>query len=517
MSAPRDSLRAFWKLSLAVGGLLLVGVTLYILRGTLFPKHYSLSITPGSPRTRRTRVATTLADQLQGSRVKLRVSATVGSEEALGKVNSHELDLALVQGGLSARGLGDVRQVAAFYAEPLHLLVKEDLHAAVTKDLAALKGKRINLSQHGSGTYLLSRAVLDFAGLMAPEDGGEGDYLPTTLGKNDLVILGEQLSAAPPEQRPELLKRLPDAIFLVESLPSDVAQVLVRAADYRLVPLPFAEAFSLSELNDASAATTRLEPGLIKPTQIPPYLYQVTPAVPPRHCSTLGTSLLLVAHKAVPEDAVYPLLKTIYESHFALVGHPQPLGDTTPEYPLHQGAVAYRDRDRPLLSRELLDVLAKLITVWVFVCATSYAVRRFFLRDPTKRFVHYLWEFTQLDLVARGILDDPGAPREPLERVAYLEDKLSLLKAQMIQEFSDTKLYQEGTMGTVMSLISDTRASLNAQRLNLEGGRESNGRHAAPDPQEQQGKPGGQAPPPLREEPRNVGREGHQPGFAFGA
>jgi TRAP-type uncharacterized transport system substrate-binding protein len=453
----------------AVAALLLAGVAVCFLGGALFPKRYSLSITPGSPKTRRTKVATSLADELQGSRVQLRVIATVGSEEALGKVNSHELDLALVQGGLSARGLDNVRQVAALYTEPLHLLVKKDLEAAVTRDLTALKGKRINLTQHGSGTYLLSRAVLDFAGLKVPEDGGQGDYVPTTLGKCDLVLMGQKILAAPPGQRHDLRKQLPDAIFLVESMPSDVAQVLVRAADYRLVPLPFAEAFSLAELNDASAAATQLEPGFIKPTQMPPCLYQVTPAVPERGCHTLGTSLLLVAHKDLPADAVRQLLKTVYEGHFAVRNYPQPLAGTPPEYPLHPGAVAYRDRDQPVVSRELLDVLAKLITFWVFLSATCYALRRYFLRDPTRRIVYYLQELTRLDLVARGITDDSEAPREPLKRVAYLEDKLSRLKAQVIQEFSDTKLYVEGTMGTVLSLISDTRASLNVQRAKLGG------------------------------------------------
>jgi hypothetical protein len=252
-----------------------------------------------------------------------------------------------------------------------------------------------------------------------------------------------------------------------------VAQVLVRAADYRLIALPFAEAFTLAEVNDTSVATMQLEPGFIKPIQIPPYLYQVTPAVPARGCSTLGTSLLLVAHKDVPEDAVYQLLKTIHESHFAILTHPKALSRTSPEYPFHAGAMAYRDRDQPIVSRELLDVLAKLITLWVFMSATFWALRRYFNRDPTARFVYYLREFTQLDLVARGIADDPEAPREPVARVAYLEDQLSRLKAQMIEEFSDTKLYREGTMGTVMSLISDTRASVNAQRAKLRGEFES--------------------------------------------
>jgi TRAP-type uncharacterized transport system substrate-binding protein len=447
-----------------VGVLLVTAITLYMLWGLLYPRHYQLSITPGSPRTRRTKVALSLVDQLQNTRVQLRVIATVGSEEALAKVNGHELDLALVQGGLSAQGLDNVRQVAALYAEPLHLLVKKDLEAAVAQDLGALKGKRINLSQHGSGTYLLSRAVLDFAGLKLPENESQGDYFPSTLDKCDLVVLGERILAAPVEQRSKLVNQLPDAIFLVESMPSDVVQVLVRAADYRLVALPFARAFSLAEFHDARVASTQLEPSLIKAVQIPPYLYQVTPAVPERGCDTLGTSLLLVAHKDVPDEAVYQLLRTIYESHFAMMTHPQALAGATPEYPYHPGAIAYRDRDQPMVSKEMLDVLAKLITLWVFVSATFWALRRYFDRDPMARFVYYLREFTQLDLVARGITDDAEAPTEPVQRVIHLEDKLSRLKAQMIQEFSDTKLWRERAMGTVLSLISDTRASLNARR-----------------------------------------------------
>ena len=50
-------------------------------------------------------------------------------------------------------------------------------------------------------------------------------------------------------------------------------------------------------------------------------------------------------------------------------------------------------------------------------------------------------------------------------------------------------------MGTVMSLISDTRASLNAQRAKLKGVRESDGDYAAPAPEGQHGTRNGQAVP----------------------
>ena len=55
-------------------------------------------------------------------------------------------------------------------------------------------------------------------------------------------------------------------------------------------------------------------------------------------------------------------------------------------------------------------------------------------------------------------------------------------------------MYREGTVGTVMSLISDTRASLNVQRGKLEEAREG-GDHDAPDLQERQRKPSSQGFP----------------------
>jgi TRAP-type uncharacterized transport system substrate-binding protein len=89
---------------MALGAVLILGVTLSFLWLTYYPKRYCLSITPGSPRTRRTKVAVSLAHELRGSPIRLRVIATVGSEEALEEVNNRELDLALVQGGLSPGG-----------------------------------------------------------------------------------------------------------------------------------------------------------------------------------------------------------------------------------------------------------------------------------------------------------------------------------------------------------------------------------------------------------------------------
>ena len=59
-----------------------------------------------------------------------------GSEEALEALESGRVDAALVQGGLDMVNHRDLRQVAVLHVEPLHLLVKEQIHRAVARNLA---------------------------------------------------------------------------------------------------------------------------------------------------------------------------------------------------------------------------------------------------------------------------------------------------------------------------------------------------------------------------------------------
>ena len=100
---------------------------------------------------------------LRGVRIDL--IETSGSEDALDRLNAGTLDLALVQGGLGLERRTEARQVVPLHVEPLHLLVKGEIHDEVSRHLAALRGKTVNVSQVGSGTYDLSLEVLRFAGL----------------------------------------------------------------------------------------------------------------------------------------------------------------------------------------------------------------------------------------------------------------------------------------------------------------------------------------------------------------
>jgi len=166
-----------------------------------------LLITAGSSSGLRSQIARRLAQAARTQGLTLKVQGSLGSIDALDKVDRGVLDLALVQGGLDPAHHPRIRQVAAMYVEPLHLLVKPELHASVQRNLASLRGKTVNLSVSGSGTHELALDVLQFAGLRPPLNGSSGDYQVVMASYQELE---SQIDS----------RNLPDAIFTVSALPS---------------------------------------------------------------------------------------------------------------------------------------------------------------------------------------------------------------------------------------------------------------------------------------------------------
>ena len=133
--------------------------------------------------------------------IDIDLQTMAGSEEALLALQSGRVDAAFVQGGLDMIDLKVLRQVAALQVEPLHLLVKEELHRTVIRNLVGLRGKVVNLGEHGSGTHLLSTEVMAFSGLRPGID-----FIESTHGNAELETEHDR-------------SRLPDAVFTVSTLP----------------------------------------------------------------------------------------------------------------------------------------------------------------------------------------------------------------------------------------------------------------------------------------------------------
>jgi TRAP-type uncharacterized transport system substrate-binding protein len=381
-----------------------------------------------------------------------------GSLEAIELVDEpNPIDLALVPGGVARREYANVRQVIALSPEPLQLFTRAEL---ASEDLAHLKGRRICLGPPTTCMHFLARDVLAFAGLQPPAVNQPGDYVVEESSPQDLRQRMEQLRGLNGDRRDRALRRLPDAIFLLSALPSLLARDLVALAGYRLVALPFADAYCLDHLRATEAGDVRIDRASFSATEIPAYTYGVDPPVPARPCRTIATPLLLVAYAPSDPVAVARLLETVYDGPIAGLAGPLSLRSQVPQFPLHTGTERYMRRNEPLLTPEMMSGLGKAVGGLGAFASGVVAVYGFLRLRQLRRFESYYQEIRHLELVARGLESDPEAPAEPCARRAYLECRLLDLKSRALQDFANGGLKGEGLMSGIVSLVNDTRASL---------------------------------------------------------
>jgi TRAP-type uncharacterized transport system substrate-binding protein len=416
------------------------------------PSSYYLKITGGRLPGTKQQIAHDLVQATSEVGLVLTSSTCPGSIQALDSVNQGGdkeggVDVAVVQGGLDSKRWPDVRQVATLHVEPLQLIVRSDLCEAVgAGNLRALKGRRINVGEPGSGTEALASLVLDFDGLLPGPPGslGDGQYEPISLSQQELQDITDP-------------NKLPDAVFTVAGLPAQVIQHLVNLG-YRLVPLPFCEAFALKGLIRTDKVVDRVH---LHETEIPAFTYGHEPPVPATPLATIGARVLVVANKKVPAEAVMRLLRVIYLTELAEIARPPldpSLLDITPEFPLHPGSEKFQQRNKPLIWGDAVDSLEKtssllgvLITGLFFVWQWG---RRHYRRLRELGFESYLLKVTAIE---RAALQLELASRLELAPLLALQEELGRLKGEALERFTLGELEGEGLMSGFITHANDAR------------------------------------------------------------
>jgi hypothetical protein len=390
------------------------------------------------------------------------------SLEGLQVVNDpNPIDMALVPGGVDGPGrFPNVRQVAALGIDPLHVMVRPELYEPAARSLAALRGKRVNCGSRDSVMRVVAHDVLRFAGLRPPTASEPGDYRDEAVTSQDLLARLDGIAALPPAERARALAALPDAALFLSPLPSLLARRLVALAGYRMVSLPFTEAYTLDRLNlhdpQAAADGDAVDRSWVVATTVPPQLYGSEPPVPAEPCRTLGTRLLLVAYAPSDPEAVARLLAVLYESPLIGLIQPPPLRDQVPQFEPHRGTELYLRRRQPLLTPELMSQLGRLLGGLGAFLSGLIGLYGFLRLLQLRRFESYYQEVRRIVQIARGLEDDPDAPPDPDARRGYLLDRLDDLKSEAVRDFADGGLKGEGLLAGVVALVNDTRSSLAA-------------------------------------------------------
>jgi hypothetical protein len=267
--------------------------------------------------------------------------------------------------------------------------------------------------------------------------------------------------AAPPV-RAVLAERLPDAFFIVDSMPSPLVDELVETAGYELMPLPYATALHLNKRRD-SAHHDGFDSNRIEPALIPAFTYGVSPAMPRQDCPTFGLRLILVAHKSVPSRAVLRLLRALdkglarqYHVDLDAVG-------ATNDYPIHPGAAAFAKDRKPLTLGQMLEPLTNFLSVLGAGAAGALALWGFLRGLHAIHPDVHLKQIDRIERLLQGQELDESAPPLPLDFIDYLEARLAQIKQAAIDDYARGRLEKDEAMVGILTLVSDTRHLL-AQR-----------------------------------------------------
>jgi TRAP-type uncharacterized transport system substrate-binding protein len=455
--------RLSWKIFLAVCGVLMVSLAGYNYLACYCSRPVRLTISGGNVCPLRSEMAKRICGEVGYEGIQLEAVFDTTSEKIYADVNAHHLDLGLVLGGFSKDDFPNVRQVAALGVEPLHLLVRPAL-AAEMQSLGGLRGKRIALGQKGSNGSLLAVELLEFAGMRASTVSEVHDYEPVYTNEAEMIAQLETWSRAAAPVRAVLAERMPDAVFIVDSLPSLLVDQLVKTAGYRLVPLPYATALHLDNRRDHGHEGIRLESSRLESCVIPAFTYGIEPASPPQDCPTIGLRLLLVANKNVQSTSLLRLLRAFDEGAAQRYHIDLDAGNVNAEFPLHPGAVAFAQGRRPMSISQFLEPLTNVLSVLGAGAAGALAFWGFLRGLRAVGPDVHLRQIDRIERLLSGSEFDESAPKLPVEFINYLETRLAQVKQAAIDDYARGRMESDEALVGILTLIADTRHLLVQRR-----------------------------------------------------
>lgn len=456
---------ARWRLRIVAGtiGLLLVGLAVfnYVRVYCCAPIHLTLSGSDACPL--RSQMARTICGEVHDAGISLEAVAGSSSEAICASINKGDLDLGVVLGGFPQGEYKNVRQIASFGVDPLHLLVRRELLTLGPPTLEMLRGKRVSLGESGTNGALLAESLVRFAGLRPSSEQRSGDFRAEHMRETELHMALQAVRRASPASKASFMAILPDAVFVVDTIPAPIVDELVTIGGYQLIPLPFSTALHLDSRRDRGRTRNLLENSRLESVAIPAYTYGVNPAVPPASCETVGLRLLLIGNKHVSSSAIFRLLRTLDGEVASRFHINLTVADQDCEFPLHSGAAAFAKGRKPMIVGELIEPVQNFFSVAGAAAAGAFGVWGFF---RGLRAVHpdvYLRKIARIERLARGDEQDVQAPALPRDFIDYLEAQLAVVKQAAIDDYAHRRLVGDEALVGILTLIADTRHLL-AQR-----------------------------------------------------
>ncbi len=351
------------KATIGVVGVLLVGLAAFNYWCAFCTAPIHLSLSGGDACPLRSEMAHCICRDVTEAGITLDPKREENSESTCTAVDKGDLDLGLVLGGFPSGAHPNVRQVATFGVEPLHLLVRPELLKDKQPTLEILRGKVVSLGEQGTNGALLAESLMRFAGLRPATATAGGDYRAAHLRDAELYKALRTVASASPESRAAFAGVLPDAVFVVDNMPVPIVDYLVRIGGYQLVPLPYATAMHLDSRRNHSAGEDQLENSRLEAVTIPACTYGINPPVPATDCPSFGLRLMLVANKDVPAASILRLLEALDAGVIDKYHVDLTVADENSEFTMHPGAAEFAKGRKPFALGAVFDRLKTIMSM----------------------------------------------------------------------------------------------------------------------------------------------------------
>jgi len=374
--------------------------------------------------------------------ITVKVVDSPGSQENLERIEARKVDLALVQN--DSAGSAAVRSLAPIYRDVLHFLVRRDSTIERLKDI---RGARIAVGGKGSGTEIVVRHLTRHYGLSYDA------FTPVYLGPSDATD--------------ELIAGKIDGMLFIVGLMSPAAIRAVASGQARFVGL------GEPGVDAGEVAGFRLEYPFIEPYVIPVYAYAGPadqPGEPAEPTATLITRTLLVCHEDLPKGLARSLTVALFNHRAALISTHEVAAQLTDRFdsaslhfPLHEGARAYYERDKPSFVVRYAEVMAFVLSAFIALIAVFAGISRIVARHKKNLIdVHYE--------ALEAILDKlEGQPPPSLDEIDETVETLREIRRTAFSELIAERLVADESFRIFQGLLLDCQFQVRRLRDKLRG------------------------------------------------
>lgn len=371
---------------------------------------------------------------------------SVGSQENMQRLKEGEVQLAIVQNDTEPADL-DVQTLLPLHRGVCHFLVPM---GSDIKDIYDLRNKTVAVGNGNSGNYHLVHELLAHFGILEEEN----EFDPLYQSVSDC---GEKLE-----------KGEVDAILVVTALTSQSLSDLVCRGNVRYVSL--ADSAAGNEVDGFAVVYPYIES-----FTIPKFVYPVHDAEqdaqrgrPMEACESFAIRSSLICRTDLPDHVARTIVEAIVTHRAEIMREHREARDITEhfdpadvQFPLHHGAVAYYQRQRPSMLERYAEPMAFLLSLFLAFCGFVAAFNKWLTVRKKNRIDRY---YVRLDM----LLTELNSVKETRERLDAIEEELLAMRHDAVRELVSERLLADDSFQIFQSLLTDCHHQLDLQRQSLE-------------------------------------------------